>query len=603
MAALVSLNSVSQRAGHRQLFSELNLAIEERTHLAVVGPNGSGKSTLLSLIAGRQSPDEGRVIIAKDICLAVVSQIDNFSSGTTALQVVRQALITEYARKNGIHDLSSAELAAYFPVAEAKAKQVLSETGFENVEQIVDELSGGWRKRLALATAIALEPDLLLLDEPTNHLDLQGLLWLENYLKSARCAWVLVSHDRYFLERTASEVIEIAPYYEQGVFRAVGNYSTFVEKRQVFMESEAQRIASLANKVKGELEWAARMPKARTTKAGYRLREAERLEAELRERKNRQQTTSVEVSFTASERQTRELVKFISVNFGYDNRPLLTGANFTITNGTCLGILGKNGQGKSSLLRLIGGALNAQAGKIKRADTLRVVYFDQLRKTLDPTYSIWQALGDGKDSVPYQGKFVHIVGWAKRFGFDPDELQRPLAQLSGGQQARILLAKLATQEADLLILDEPTNDLDIPMLETLEAMLLDFEGASVLVTHDRFMLNRVCSHYLGFNNDQQLLAYASYDQWERECAVAVRQVIEAQQSEPKPARQNYKNKKEAEQIERKIAKAEQRLIEAEERAALPESHASFEASQKISKELAEIRSEIDALYERWESLI
>ncbi len=605
MSTIVSLNSISQRAGHKQLFEGLNLVISRETRLGIVGPNGSGKSTLMALIAGKNSPDEGRVVTERDLRIAYVPQVEKFEEQRTVKEVVVAALQNlAVGREVYEHEI------------DVRAEQIIKRMNFQDPQQKVALLSGGWRKRLSLAVALAQEPDLMLLDEPTNHLDLAGLLWLENFLKEASFAWILISHDRYFLEHTVSEVLEIAPYYEKGYFRTNGSYGDFVEKRQNFLEQEAQRISALANKVKTELAWAARMPKARTTKAGYRLREASRLESELKERMSRTVQSGPEVAFTSSARQTRELVKLISVSFGFGERELIQKENLTITNGMCLGVLGKNGQGKSTLLKLIGGELSPTAGKVKQADRLRVVYFDQLRKSISPELTVWYALGEGKDSVPYQGNFVHIIGWAKRFGFEPDELQKPVSQLSGGQQARILLAKLATQEADLLILDEPTNDLDIPMLEALEAMLIDFEGASILVTHDRYMLTKVCSHYVGFTDAQRLLAFSSYEQWESTNAAlaqnSVAKTSVANSSNSKSAsgesksldkpKQSYQQRKECEQVERKIAKVEERLGEIEQRAADPNNHQDLVASQKLAQELAETKSELDQLYARWETL-
>ncbi len=590
MSTLISLDSVSHQIGNKQLFSDLKLAISDDSRIGIIGPNGSGKSTLMKIIAEEIVPDSGRVVCGRSVQVAYVPQMDSFNPALTAQEVMIKEL------SNNFTDLE----------ANTRAGKFLSKVGFEDLTQKVGDLSGGWRKRLSLAVALAREPEVLLLDEPTNHLDLAGLLWLENLLNNANFAWALISHDRYFLERTVKEVIEVAPCYKNGIIKLGGSYQTFLEKRDEFLDQEAKGIASLANKVRNEQEWASRAPKARGTKANYRVKEADRLDSELQERRSRVTGEATKVSFTASQRQTKELAEFINVTFGFDNLPIVTQENFIINSGVCLGVLGTNGQGKSTLLKLIGGALEPQAGKVKRAGHLKVVYFDQLRGALSSASTLRQALADGYDQVVYQSRSLHIISWGKKFGFDPADLDKPIKNLSGGEQARLLLSILVRQEADLLILDEPTNDLDLPMLEMLEGMLVDFPGAVILVTHDRYMLEKVCTNFLGFNQEQKLLTYASYAQWQ-ESRARVQHAKESRGSGSIPSipvakKMSSEEIREYGQMEKKIMKAEQELALIEDRAVKAATANDHHLMVQVANELTVAQEKVEGLYRRWDEL-
>lgn len=586
MGSLISLDAVSHSIGSKQLFENLVLSVNEGMRLGVIGPNGSGKSTLIKLIAGIIEPSEGRVTRNSKIEVGYVPQVDDFNDNHQIIKVIHDKLIKVFTEEE----------------VRIRSEKYLSLVGFTDNEQKVSELSGGWRKRLALAIALAFEPEVLLLDEPTNHLDLEGLLWLENLLNTSTFAWVLISHDRYFLERTVTDILEIAPYYVSGIKKYPGKYKEFLEKREQFFEQEESATASLANKVKTELEWASRMPKARATKANYRMQEAERLHSELKERRFRLKSETTNLSFTSSSRQTKDLVEFINVSFNYADKKILEKSNFLIQNRNCLGILGVNGQGKSTLLRLIGGSINPAAGKVKHANFLKIVYFDQLRSSLDSASSLKIALTDGYEQVIYQDKPIHFISWAKRFGFNADDLDKPVNSLSGGEQARVLLSMLVRKEADLLILDEPTNDLDVNMLEKLEEMLNEFDGGVVLVTHDRYMLENVCTHFLGFNSNNELLPFSSYEQWQSSLKLVNDNKSSSKVKKNSESKLTKELSKEYSQIEKKIAKAEQVLTEVMNKAGDPAMHSNHEASQKINSELKEAKDKVDALYARWEEL-
>ncbi|MCB0336771.1 MAG: ABC-F family ATP-binding cassette domain-containing protein, partial [Bdellovibrionales bacterium] len=490
--------------------------------------------------------------------------------------------------------------------ASSRAQQLLHGLGFgiDDYQRPVKAFSGGWRIRLNLAQALMCPSDLLLLDEPTNHLDFDALLWLEENLQEFARPFVVVSHDRKFLDRSVSTVVEVAPYYESGLFWSEGNYQRFVEERKLHFERQASTISKLRNKHRNESEWVSRGPKARGTKANYRLKSFDLLEEELSRLKALIPAEAARTQFETTERRTKDLLEFDNVSFAYGDKKILHNQSFLLKNGACLGILGSNGQGKSTVLKLCMDELKPTAGKIKAAPGISIAYFDQVREQLNDAHTLKEELGDGSDHVIYQGASHHIVSWAKRFGFQPEDFDKRVANLSGGERARILLSRLVRISADVLILDEPTNDLDIAMLELLEAMIQDFPGAVILVSHDRYMLEKLCSKFLGFSKVGELNAFASYEQWEKE-----RFVVVAKSSTQSPkkgltstAKLSQSERKELQKMERVIEKAETQLAELHAKAALPEVYSKPEEAVRVGSEIEALTTTISQLYERWELL-
>jgi len=578
------------------LFRDISFTVSDGDRIGLIGPNGSGKSTLLGILAGEIDPDAGEVAKRKLARVAYVAQASEFSADATPYSVLRDALQTAHIGE-GERD--------------ARVAEALGRAGFEDFHVPAESLSGGWKKRLALVEAFVRQPDVLLLDEPTNHLDIAGIQWLEKMLVSARFASVVVSHDRYFLENVALSVVEISRIYADGGMRVKGNYSTFLEKKEEYLVAQNKRQDALTNRVHTELEWLRRGPKARATKAKARIDTANAMISELAAMKSRSQTSSAGISFTASERQTKRLVELEDIQFHLGGRKLFSGLSFMLTAGTRVGIVGPNGSGKTTLMRLMQRELTPESGDVRLAPSLRIVYFDQTRR-MDEDVTLRRALAPDSDSVIYQDRVIHVASWAERFLFTSDQLNQPVERLSGGERARVLIAKLMLQPADLLLLDEPTNDLDIPTLEILEESLLEYRGALALVTHDRFMLDRVSTVVLGLDGEGHAQQFADYSQWESWQAEQSRSTTSRKPARAKTAapeasssakkKLSYLEAREYSSIEQDIAHAD--AVLAQKQAATEDFAIAADAErlQQALAELAEASERVDALYHRWTEL-
>src|SRR6185295_8082118 len=495
---LLSCESISKTFGVKPLFSDFSLALFEGDHVGLVGPNGSGKSTLLKILAGLEESDRGSRSMRRNLRVGYVPQEPIFSDDQTVEQVLTQVLLAEGLDP---HEHTG------------RIAKALGLGEFISSDQPVATLSGGWRKRLAIARSLMLEPDVLLMDEPTNHLDVEGILWLEALLKAESRAFLVVSHDRRFLESIASRMLELNRCYPTGVFEAKGRYSDFLEQRDLALQAQADYQASLANRVRREVEWLRRGPKARTTKAKARVDAAGQLIDELQSIEARREQGTAGIDFTSSGRKSKRLLAAQGLSKTIDGKPILNNLDLLLTPGQRLGLLGPNGSGKTTLLRLLSGTLKPDAGTIVRAERLRVVFFEQHRESLDQSVTLRRALAPAGDAVVYQDRSIHVGSWANRFLFRSEQLDLPVSRLSGGEQARLLIAQLMLQPADVLILDEPTNDLDIPTLDVLEDNLLEFAGAMVLVTHDRWLLDSVAPVLLSMDGTGNAEYFADYAQW------------------------------------------------------------------------------------------
>lgn len=594
MAPILNARELTQTFGAIPLFRRISLSVSEGERLGLIGPNGSGKSTLLEILSGQRTPDEGEVAIRKSARIGYVAQDSTFEPGQTIRAVIRSAL----------------ERAGVAPDERlAREAESLGRVGFSDFDADASSLSGGWRKRLAIAEALVQNPDVLLLDEPTNHLDLSAIEWLEKLLANARFACVVVSHDRYFLEAVVSDVVELSREYPDGLLRVHGLYSEFLEAKENFLIAQAKRQDALENRVRTEIEWLRRGPKARGTKAKARIDKATQMIGELADMRTRSRTSTASIDFTATDRKTKRLIELNGVSFSYDNRRIISSVDFALTAGTRVGLVGPNGSGKTTLLRLLQGELSPESGEIRRADSLRIVYFEQTRK-LDPDMTLRRALAPDGDSVIYQDRTIHVASWAARFLFSSEQLNQPVGRLSGGERARVLIAKLMLEPADVVLLDEPTNDLDIPTLEILEESLLEFRGALVLVTHDRYLLDRVSTVVLGLDGKGDSELFADYSQWEAwfderqkaEARNAQRTTAPREQRPAQKKKLSYLENREYESIEERIAEAEARVVE--KRAMLEDPAVTSDPTrlQQAYREMEEAQEKVDVLYGRWAEL-
>jgi ABC transport system ATP-binding/permease protein len=605
MPPILNAQSVTKQFGATPLFREISLTVEDGDRIGLIGPNGAGKSTLLALLAGQVEPDSGELAVRKRARASYVPQDSRFAPGLTIRQVLERAL--EAAHGNETE-------------REGRLRELAGRAGFADLNTQASALSGGWRKRLAITEAMVSEPEVMLLDEPTNHLDLAGIEWLEELLRSSSFAAVTVSHDRYFLESTSSQIVELNRVYAGGLLRVKGNFSHFLEEKQAYLESQSRQQESLRNRVRTEIEWLRRGPKARTTKSKARIDTAKTMIGQLADMDARTAVSTAGIDFDASQRKTKRLVEFKGVACEVPNtetepknekslRLLFSGLNFILTAGMKVGLVGPNGSGKTTLLRLLRGEIEPTEGSIRRADALRMVYFSQLRE-LDESLTLRRALAPESDSVMHQGRIVHVASWAARFLFTGEQLNQPVRNLSGGERARVLIAKLMLEPADVLLLDEPTNDLDIPTLEILEENLLDFPGALVLVTHDRYLLNRVSSIVLGLDGRGRTGRFADYAQWED----WMEEQEEKTQGKPErtansaitasSARKklSYLEAREFAAIEQRVEKSDARLAAAHARVEQPEIATNAAALQQALEELDAAQHENDALYARWAEL-
>lgn len=587
MSSLISVHSLSKSYGTQTLFNQISFTITDEDRIGLVGPNGSGKSTLLKILSNQEKQDEGSLSFKQSLRMGYSSQTTEFPH-IPLIEVLMEGI-----------PLDDFEV-------RTRASILLGKAQFKDFEQNAKELSGGWKKRLDIARALINEPDLLLLDEPTNHLDLEGILWLEKFLNRSTIPFVIISHDRYFLENVCNKIIELNYSYPDGLFVSQGNMSTFLEKRSHFFEVQLAKERSLNSQLRDEIEWLKRSPKARTTKSRSRVNKAYEMMEDLSHLKNRNKTSSVEIEFSASERETKKLLVANNLTKSLGGKLLFKGINLTLSPGSCLGIVGKNGTGKTTLLKLLAGEIQQDMGTIKYADDLKLVYFDQHREKISPQTTLKRALAPLNDVVNYRGAEIHVNGWAKKFLFSPDRLELPVHCLSGGERARILIAKLMLQPADILFLDEPTNDLDISTLEVIEESLKEFQGATLLISHDRCLMDRVCTQILVLGEESGPEFFADYSQyesvraeWERKIEAPFKKAPQEQKSKSTPSKKlSYHEQKELEGIEKKIMEAEEELLHL-----MKELETSSIEQSPLYKLLADVEHKKQTLYERWQYLL
>ena len=594
MSLIFSLKNISKTFGDDTLFQDLCIDFKLNEQLGLIGMNGSGKSTLLKLIAREIEPDEGHIVGKTGLKFIYLPQQDFLDPEKTVQEILYSSVSNDIFDERQSHKI---------------VQSSLGKGGFEDPDILSKNLSGGWRKKLAISRALCCQPDILLLDEPTNHLDINGILWLEDILKTARFSFIVVSHDRQFLENICLNVMEIGKYYHRGFFKIQGQYKKFDKERKKVLQAQLSQQASLASKMRREDEWLRQGPKARSTKAKYRIEQANNLREQLNILKQKNQdTASVYIDFSATGRQTKKLLTALHLKKSINSKKLFSDISFQLGPKFCLGVVGENGSGKSTFLSILEKQIKPDEGKVQWAENLKIAVFDQNRSKLDPELTLKQALNPaGGDSVNYKGRPVHVVTWAKRFLFMPDQLDMQVKKLSGGEKARVLLANIMLSPCDILFLDEPTNDLDILSLEVLEESIKQFPGAVVIVSHDRFLMDRVCHKILYLDSGKSAHFFRNFDQilqYRKENTLEKPAKQKKNKAKKKSASIafTYKEKYELENIGKKIEAQEDLVKDLTNQIQEPDTINDPEKMKLFCSKLEQAQKQADTLYERWEFL-
>ena len=630
MPLLLTAQDLSLAFGWRPLLDHVNFSLESGERVALMGRNGEGKSTLLNVLRGAQTPDDGSLRISEGVRIAYLPQDPPAADARTVREVVRDglaetaALVERYQTLLAAHDAHDADELARLEAAVAAADGwqldnridgILQRFDLDGAAQMAD-LSGGWRRRVWLARVLVARPDVLLLDEPTNHLDMGAIIWLENLLNNFAGAVVFVTHDRAFLEKVANRIWEL----DRGRLLDVkSDYRRFLRTREEAQHAEAEAQARFDKKLAEEEIWIRQGIKARRTRNEGRVRALKAMRAERAARIERQGRANLQLD--AGERSGRQVIVAENLSFAHaGGAPLVQDFSDIIERGEKIGLVGANGAGKTTLLRLLLGELPPTAGRLKHGTKLEVAYFDQLRAQLDPEETLRDSVGAGRDYIETNGQRKHIAAYLQDFLFPPERWRTPVGALSGGERARLLLARLFAQPANVLVLDEPTNDLDIETLELLEEVLADYPGTVLLVSHDRAFLDAVVTRLWVFNRhkgkiEQIVGGFSDWLQQGGDIAQLEEAAAPAAKTAEKPAapaappaekrgnKLSYKYQRELEALPAQIEAAEAEV--ARLTAAVQE--ADFyqqpqEAQQAGFAALEAAQQQLDALVERWMQL-
>jgi ATP-binding cassette subfamily F protein uup len=624
---LITLDHISTAFGHLPLLDDAALQVEAGERVAIIGRNGTGKSTLLRVLSGELEPDAGTVWRAPDFRAARLVQDAALDSPESVFDVVAGGLgdladlVTAYhhAALALADDSSPARLAALGELQHAleerdgwrleqRVEVVISKLSLP-ADAVVNTLSGGWRRRVLLARALVSEPSLLLLDEPTNHLDVEAIEWLETYLKTYPGAVVFVTHDRTFLQRLATRIVEL----DRGRLTSwPGDYATFLEKKDAWLANEALAEARFDKKLAQEEAWLRRGVKARRTRDEGRVRALMKMRTERAAR--RHQVGSVRLAVDVAERSGKVVFDVERVTKTYDGTAVVRDFSARIMRGDRVGLVGPNGAGKTTLLRMLVGELAPDRGEIHRGAGVEIAYYDQQREQLDPDRTVVDTVADGNDTVTIGGVARHVHGYLEDFLFPPERARSPVKALSGGERNRLLLARLLTRPANVLVLDEPTNDLDLETLEILEAQLVEFPGTILLVSHDRTFLDHVVTSTFAFEGDGRVVEYVGgYEDWLRQRPATPSPAADAPAPEeperPRPPvdlsrrKLSYNERREFEALPDRISDLEQEGARLREAIAQPDFYK--ETKTEIERMLARaesLRLELDAAYARWDEL-
>ncbi len=585
---ILSLNQVSLAFGGPQLLDNINLQIESGDRICLLGRNGAGKSTLMHLINNDLPPDSGEIIRKQAVTTAYVPQEFPLLWTGTIRHYLQQILATR--------QLESHE-------ADIRIELTLTQMNLDPKAEL-STLSGGLKRRALLAAALVQDPALLLLDEPTNHLDINAICWLENFLLRLRKTLIFVSHDRTFARNLANRIVELDRGRVQD-YRC--HYDAYLERRRDVLNSEEKAWARLDQKLAEEEIWIRKGIKARRTRNMGRVRELQKLREDRRQRRER--TGNVRMQLDEASSSGKMVMETKQLNFKYGDNPIIDSLNVRILRGDRIGLIGPNGSGKTTLLKILTRQLLPTSGKLRHGTNLQIAYFDQLREQLDEDKSVKQNIADDQDQVLIGGKPRHIYGYLKDFLFTPERARTPVRILSGGEKNRLLLAKLFTQPANLLILDEPTNDLDMETLDLLEELLLDYQGTVLLVSHDRSFLNNVVTSSLIFTGNGQVEEMiGGYDDWleiqSKSSAPAKKEKPKPVQRQERPRKLSFKEKKELGTLPKKIHALEAEQAELHKQMADPKTYKSGDGIliNSLKERLQAIEFEMEDAYNRWSEL-
>ena len=605
--ALLSLRNLSFTWSGPPLLDNATIEIERGERIGLLGRNGAGKSTLMKIIVGEVKPDDGTVQLAADAKIArLVQEVpDEETRDRTVTEIVREGYVLDDSAADDEHSHNEWE-------AEHAVERVLSRMKL-NGDVAFSTLSSGMKRRVLLAQALVMEPDILLLDEPTNHLDIDSILWLESFLRKFDGTLIFVTHDRTFLQALATRIIEI----DRGrLFDWTCDYETFLRRRQELLDAEEKANAEFDRKLAVEEVWIRQGIKARRTRNEGRVRALKKMRDERKQRRDK--VGNVRMQAVEAERSGQLVLEAKDVGFSYGDRPIISGLSLLLTRGDRIGIIGPNGAGKSTLLKLLLGELQPTSGTLRRGTNLEVIYFDQLREQIEEEKTVAENVGEGQDHLLINGQRKHIYGYLQDFLFTPERARRPARYLSGGERNRLMLARIFKRPSNLMVLDEPTNDLDAETLELLEELVGGYSGTLLLVSHDRSFLNNVVTSTLAVEGDGSVKEYdGGYDDYVRqksqaEAAEQQAAVQKAPESSPpppsapaKPAAKklSWKEERELEELPEKIEQLEAEQSDLHAAMADP---AFFKqdgtAIAQTTTRLEAIASELETALSRWEEL-
>ncbi|MBL7545857.1 MAG: ABC-F family ATP-binding cassette domain-containing protein [Bdellovibrionaceae bacterium] len=586
MSLLISANRLTHSYGGRTLFSDLSCGIFENDKVGLIGPNGAGKSTLFKILSQMIKPDSGDVVHRKGLKVGFLQQTVEMDDS-----------------KSWFHHLIEIE------PDYAELLQTLSKLELTNLNEDLkfSECSGGLQKRIGIAAEMLKKPDVLFLDEPTNHLDVDSIIWIEDFLKDSQLSYVLITHDRLFLERTCTKIFDLDKKNPKFLLVTEGDLAVHLEKKEQLITQQRSTIEKMKNTLTRETEWLRRGAIARQTKQKFRIQNHAVIKGEFEDLKMKVRSKSFEFDF-GEKRTPKKLLEIKDLDFSYGDRRIFENFNMLVMGTTRLGILGRNGSGKSTLLKLILNELAPDKGTVQLTDGVKVSYFEQTKQTLNLSESVLKNICPQGDYVKYQGEHVYAKTYLERFGFNYDQMELPVAKLSGGEKSRIRIAQLMLEESQLLLLDEPTNDLDFESLTSLQKALADFPGGIILVSHDRYFMDTTCNQIMYVNPPHPIELFSDYFQWEeyffRADILQEQEKIAAKNMKKQNTKKglSFKEVREWEGIETEIQKLEAQLESLQKESQSEVVMADSKRTYEIFVEIQSMSEKINILYSRWQEL-